>query len=50
MCEGFSHFGGFLHHFLLAIQATTSIRVKDFINAFRTPYQELTKVNLMHSF
>ena len=28
MCLGFSHFLGFLHHFLLAKLATSSIRVK----------------------
>ena len=27
MCQGFSHFSGFLHHFLLAKVATSSIRV-----------------------
>ena len=28
MCQGFSHFSGFLHHFVLAKLATSSIRVK----------------------
>ena len=28
MCQGFSHFSGILHHFVLAKLATTSIRVK----------------------
>ena len=28
MCQGFSHFSDFLHHFVLAKLATTSIRVK----------------------
>ena len=29
MCQGFSHFSGFLHHFVLAKLTTSSIRVKD---------------------
>ena len=28
MCQGFNHFSGFLHHFVLAKLATSSIRVK----------------------
>ena len=28
MCQGFGHFSGFLHHFVLAKLATSSIRVK----------------------
>ena len=28
MCQGFSHFSGFLHQFILAKLATSSIRVK----------------------
>ena len=28
MCQGFSDFTGFLHHFVLAKLATSSIRVK----------------------
>ena len=28
MCQGFSNFSGFLHHFVLAKLATSSIRVK----------------------
>ena len=28
MCQGFSHFSGFLHHFVLAEVPTSSIRVK----------------------
>ena len=28
MCQGFSYFIGFLHHFVLAKLATTSIRIK----------------------
>ena len=27
MCQGFKHFSGFLHHFVLAKLATSSIRV-----------------------
>ena len=27
MCQGFSHFSGFLHHFVMAKLATSSIRV-----------------------
>ena len=29
MCQGFSHFSGFLHHLVLATLATSSIRVKN---------------------
>ena len=29
MCQGFSHFSGFLHHFVSATLATTSIKVKE---------------------
>ena len=29
MCQGFSHFSGFLHHFLLATLVTSCIWVKD---------------------
>ena len=32
MCLGFNHYSGFLHHFVLAKLATTSIRVKIFLN------------------
>ena len=32
MCQGFSHFSGFLHHFVLAKVATSSIRVKELVN------------------
>ena len=28
MCQGFNHFSGFLHHFVLAKLASSSIRVK----------------------
>ena len=31
MCQGFSHFSGFLHHLILAKLATSSIRVNPFI-------------------
>ena len=34
MCQGFSHFSGFLHHFVLAKLATSSIRVN--INRVKT--------------
>ena len=30
ICQGFSHFSGFLHHFVLAKVATSSIRVNKF--------------------
>ena len=30
MCQGFSHFPGFLHHFILANLANSSMRVKHF--------------------
>ena len=29
MCQGFSHFSGFLHDFVLAKLATSSMRVND---------------------
>ena len=32
MCQGLGHFSGFLHHFVLAKLATSSIRVKSLIN------------------
>ena len=32
MCQGFSHFTGFLHHFVLAKLAISSIRVKTYLN------------------
>ena len=28
ICQGFNHFAGFLHHFVLAKLATSSIRIK----------------------
>ena len=31
MCQGFSHFSGILHHFVLAKLANSSIRVKTLI-------------------
>ena len=31
MCQGFSHFSGFLHHCVLAKLATSSIKVKHYL-------------------
>ena len=33
MCQGFSHFPGFLHRFLLAKLASSSLRVKPTVDA-----------------
>ena len=37
MCQGFSHFLGFLHNFVLAKLATCSIRVKTHIFSMEVP-------------
>ena len=34
MCQGYSHFSGFLHHFILAKLATSSIRVNCSLSKF----------------
>ena len=50
MCQGFSHFSGFLHHFVLAKLATSSIRVKMLLTLAYNPVYDYNPSNAKSTF